>query len=55
MRLEPINRRLAGGCHLTRDIARMITDAGFAIEHLDTYYFEGEPKPFGFTFEGQAL
>lgn len=55
VRLEPINRRLAGGCHLTRDIAGMITDAGFAIEHLDTYYFEGEPKAFGYTFEGRAV
>jgi ubiquinone/menaquinone biosynthesis C-methylase UbiE len=36
-RLEPLNKRLAGGCHLTRDIPRMIADAGFDIEHLDTY------------------
>ncbi len=55
VRLEPINRRLAGGCHLTRDIPQMISDAGFAIEHLDTYYFEGEPKAFGYTFEGRAV
>jgi ubiquinone/menaquinone biosynthesis C-methylase UbiE len=54
-RLEPLNKRVAGGCHLTRDIPQMISDAGFAIEHLQTYYFKGEPKVFGYTFEGRAV
>jgi len=54
-RLEPLNKRLAGGCHLTREIPKLINDAGFAIEHLDTYYFKGEPKAFGYTFEGRAV
>jgi hypothetical protein len=53
-RLEPLNKRLAGGCHLTRRISDSIEQAGFEVEHVDTYYFEGEPKPFGFTFEGRA-
>jgi ubiquinone/menaquinone biosynthesis C-methylase UbiE len=54
-RLEPINRRLAGGCHLTRKIPEHIRLAGFAIEKLDSYYFKGEPKAMGYTFEGQAI
>jgi ubiquinone/menaquinone biosynthesis C-methylase UbiE len=54
-RLEPLQKRIAGGCHLTRDIAQMIKDAGFVIEQLDTYYFTGEPKVFGHTFEGRAV
>src|SRR5207244_5877955 len=53
-RLEPLNKRLAGGCHLTRRISNSIEQAGFEIEHLDTYYFKGEPKIFGSTFEGRA-
>lgn len=53
-RLEPIQKRLAGGCHLTRRIPDSVESAGFTIDHLDTYYFEGEPKPFGYTFEGRA-
>jgi len=53
-RLEPINKRLAGGCHLTRKMPESIEHAGFAVEDLDSYYFEGEPKPFGYTFEGRA-
>jgi SAM-dependent methyltransferase len=54
-RIEPINRRLAGGCHLTRDIPALIEQAGFVIEDLDRYYMTGEPRPFGFTFEGRAV
>jgi SAM-dependent methyltransferase len=54
-RIEPLNKKLAGGCHLTRRIPEYLEEAGFQIEHLDTYYFEGEPKPFGYTFEGRAV
>lgn len=54
-RLEPLQKRIAGGCHLTRDIPRLIRDAGFTIEHLDTYYFHGDPRTFGHTFEGRAV
>jgi ubiquinone/menaquinone biosynthesis C-methylase UbiE len=54
-RLEPLNKRLAGGCHLTRRIPDFIEEAGFTLAQLNTYYFEGEPKPFGYTYEGQAL
>jgi ubiquinone/menaquinone biosynthesis C-methylase UbiE len=54
-RIESINKRLAGGCHLTRDIAELIEQAGFVIEELDRYYMAGEPKSFGYTFEGRAV
>lgn len=53
-RLEPINKRLAGGCHLTRHVSEDIERAGFAIDALDTYYFKAEPKPMGYTYEGRA-
>jgi ubiquinone/menaquinone biosynthesis C-methylase UbiE len=53
-RIEPIQRRIAGGCHLTRRISETVVESGFTIENLETYYFEGEPKPFGYTFEGRA-
>jgi ubiquinone/menaquinone biosynthesis C-methylase UbiE len=54
-RIEPLNKRLAGGCHLTRHISDLIEQAGFTVEQLDTYYFKGEPKPFGYTYEGRAV
>jgi len=53
-RLEPINKRIAGGCHLQRPIADLITDAGFGIDALETYYAKGDPKPFGYRYAGQA-
>jgi ubiquinone/menaquinone biosynthesis C-methylase UbiE len=54
-RLEPINKRLGGGCHLTRRIPEEIEKAGFDIQKLDTYYFKGEPKPMGYSYEGRAI
>lgn len=54
-RMEPLNKRLAGGCHLTRNIADELVTAGFEIEQLDTYYLAGEPKPMGYTYEGRAI
>jgi ubiquinone/menaquinone biosynthesis C-methylase UbiE len=54
-RLEPLNKRLASGCHLTRLIPDLIEQAGFVIEKLESYYFPGEPKSFGYTFEGRAV
>jgi ubiquinone/menaquinone biosynthesis C-methylase UbiE len=53
-RIEPLYTPLAGGCHLTRHIDAYIEKAGFKIEHMETYYFKAEPKPFGYTFEGRA-
>jgi ubiquinone/menaquinone biosynthesis C-methylase UbiE len=43
----------AGGCHLNRDIAALITDAGFAIEELRTFYLKG-PKAWGYMSLGRA-
>src|SRR3954464_15120421 len=31
-RLEPLNKRLAGGCHLTRQILDLLETAGFTVE-----------------------
>jgi SAM-dependent methyltransferase len=46
-RLEPLNKRLAGGCHLTRRIPETIEHAGFAIDQLESYYFKGSLSPSG--------
>lgn len=53
-RLNGVQRRIAGGCNLNRDIPAIITSAGMTVEQLDTYYVKGEPKPFAFTYEGVA-
>ncbi len=53
-RLDPIQKRLAGGCHLSRPIADLLTGSGFTIERLDHAYEKGAPKPFGYLYEGLA-
>jgi ubiquinone/menaquinone biosynthesis C-methylase UbiE len=53
-RLNPLQRKLAGGCNLDRDIPGILEEAGFAVERLDTYYLPGSPKAFDWTFEGVA-
>ena len=52
-RLTPLWKRLAGGCHLNRAIDRLIEDAGFRVEQIETGYMPG-PKPMTFMYEGQA-
>jgi SAM-dependent methyltransferase len=43
-RLEPLQKRLFGGCHLTREIPELLRDAGFEIIELDVFYEDGSPK-----------
>jgi ubiquinone/menaquinone biosynthesis C-methylase UbiE len=43
-RLEPVQKRLFGGCHLTRPIVDLLTTAGFTITELDVFYEDGAPK-----------
>jgi len=43
-RLEPLQKRVAGGCHLTRPIADMLEAAGFTLAELDVFYEESAPK-----------
>ncbi len=43
-RIEPIWKRIAGGCHLTRPISSAIAAAGFRIEDLDSMYVPKTPK-----------
>lgn len=53
-RLEPLQRRLFGGCHLTRDISGLVTAAGFEVLELDTFYMHGSPRVTGATYLGIA-
>jgi ubiquinone/menaquinone biosynthesis C-methylase UbiE len=52
-RLTPLQRRIAGGCHLNRPIDCLVAAAGFDMQRLDTFYLQG-PKAFGYLFEGVA-
>ena len=43
-RIEPVQKRVFGGCHLTRPIVDLLTTAGFTITELDVFYEKGAPK-----------
>src|SRR3954462_14898440 len=53
-RLNGIQGRLAGGCHLNRDIPAILVEGGLEISKLSTFYGRGEPKPYGYLYEGRA-
>ncbi len=53
-RLEPVQKRLAGGCHLTRPILGLIEGSGFAIEQVDAFYLHGAPRVLGALVLGIA-
>jgi ubiquinone/menaquinone biosynthesis C-methylase UbiE len=53
-RVNPLWKRLAGGCNLNRPIPQLIEAAGFEIERLDTMYLPGTPKVAAFQYWGVA-
>ena len=53
-RVEPVWKRLAGGCHLTRPIADAIADAGFRLERVESMYVPGTPRIAGWNVWGSA-
>ena len=52
-RIDPLWRRLAGGCHLNRDIPGLIRRGGFEITRMDTMYIPGW-RPASFNYWGAA-
>jgi ubiquinone/menaquinone biosynthesis C-methylase UbiE len=54
-RLDPLQQRLFGGCHLTRPIADLVTEAGFTVSNVDIFYEEGAPKIWGAASLGVAV
>ena len=53
-RLEPMQKRVFGGCHLTRPIVPLLEDAGFEITDVDVFYEDGAPKVVGAQALGRA-
>lgn len=54
-RIEPVWKRLAGGCHLTRDITAMFEKSGLRTAGAQTMYLPNSPKIAGFVSWGAAL
>lgn len=45
--LDPVQRRVADGCHLTREPLSLLLDAGFCVRQAETRY-GGPPTPWNF-------
>lgn len=52
--LNPLWRRIGGGCNLERDIPELIASAGFTVERLDSMYLPHTPRFAGFNYWGIA-
>ena len=53
-RVEPVWRRIAGGCRLTRSVPDMLTGAGFSFKEWSTMYLPGTPRIAGWNEWGVA-
>jgi SAM-dependent methyltransferase len=54
-RLEPVQKRLFGGCHLTRPVLDLLASAGFTVTEVDVFYEKGAPKVLGADSLGVAV
>jgi SAM-dependent methyltransferase len=54
-RIEPVWKRLFGGCHLTRDIPVLLRDSGFRVEELEAGYAPRVPRIGGYLYRGAAV
>lgn len=54
-RLDPLQRRVGGGCHLSRPHDALLAEAGFTAVEVGRSYAPGEPKVFGSLYEGAAV
>ncbi len=53
-RITPGWRKIAGGCHLNRHIADLISSAGFEITELENLYVPKTPRIAGYIYKGRA-
>ena len=53
-RINPLWRRMLGGCNLNRDVPGLLSEGGFAVERLETMYLPSTPKFAGFNYWGSA-
>lgn len=56
-RMEPLQRRVAGGCHLTRDVPRLAAEAGLEVSRLEQGYLGGPGfmRPWTYVSRGRAV
>jgi ubiquinone/menaquinone biosynthesis C-methylase UbiE len=53
-RLNWLQMRVAGGCHLDRDMRALVTAQPFASVRVDEFYLEKTPRTHGYVYRGVA-
>ena len=53
-RITPVWKAIGGGCHVGRPIPKLIRDAGFRVDDMETMYLPGTPRFAGFNYWGSA-
>ncbi|MBM3289627.1 MAG: class I SAM-dependent methyltransferase [Candidatus Hydrogenedentes bacterium] len=53
-RLTPLNKILADGCHLNRDMRTLIAAQNFRFDKIENYYLRKVPRVAGYLYEGVA-
>ena len=53
-RFDGLEQKLAGGCHLNREIDTLIEKSGFEITAIRNFYLKGGPKAVSYMFVGTA-
>jgi ubiquinone/menaquinone biosynthesis C-methylase UbiE len=53
-RIEPVWKRIAGGCHLTRPVTTAIEAAGFTVRRCESMYLPRTPRFAGWSEWGEA-
>jgi ubiquinone/menaquinone biosynthesis C-methylase UbiE len=54
-RLNPLQQRIGGGCHLTRDTVALVGQSGLQLQDAEHYYLRHVPRVAGYMTEGSAL
>ena len=52
-RYTPVQRRIAGGCHLDRDITALIEASTLTLDEVETFTIDG-PKSLSSMYAGRA-
>ncbi len=54
-RIDPLQRRLFAGCHLSRPIDELLAKAGLPAADLTRYDVPREPRVFAHLYEGRSV
>jgi len=54
-RLNGIQKIIGDGCHLNRDMRKLISNAGFSQLQVENFYFPKVPRFLGYMYRGRAV